>query len=204
MNHGQELYCIADELARQGTIMPLLPEKENVGMPKATCKLILKIFFNKLANTHWQNAPQTWPVISSKKTSELLKFSRTECGILVRALTGHWPVGTHVARPKALKNDFCRGCRDEEKKETVEHVLCFCPTLCRLRLKHLENQFVNDLTEISEINLKNKHFYEIFRVEDMLINIKQVETYKIGDPRKEKTRSCGIAMDPQRSKCVRL
>jgi len=31
--------CIADELARQGTIMPLLPEKENVGMPMATCKL---------------------------------------------------------------------------------------------------------------------------------------------------------------------
>jgi len=37
--------CIADDLARQGTIMPLLPKKENVGMPMATC-------------THWQNAPQ--------------------------------------------------------------------------------------------------------------------------------------------------
>jgi len=36
-------------------------------MPMATCKLNLKNYFNKLANTHWQNAPQwrishqTWP-----------------------------------------------------------------------------------------------------------------------------------------------
>jgi len=31
--------CIAVELARQVTIMPPLPEKENGGMPMATCKL---------------------------------------------------------------------------------------------------------------------------------------------------------------------
>jgi len=40
-------------------------------------------------------------------------------------------------------------------------------------------------------------------MEDMLINLTPVETYKIGDPKK-KTTSCGITMDPQRSKCVRL
>jgi len=50
--------CIADELARQGTIKPLLTGKENVGMPMATCKLNIKNYFNKLANTHWQSAPQ--------------------------------------------------------------------------------------------------------------------------------------------------
>jgi len=50
---------IADELARQGTIMPRVPEKENVGMPMATCKLNIKHYFNKLANTHWV------PVISN-------------------------------------------------------------------------------------------------------------------------------------------
>jgi len=32
------------------------------------------------------------PVINGKETSELLKFSRTECGMLVRALTDHWLV----------------------------------------------------------------------------------------------------------------
>jgi len=77
--------CRAEELARQDTAKPLLPGEEKVGMPMATCKLNIKNYFNKLANTHWQNAPhishQTWPVINNKKTSELLKLSRTECGM---------------------------------------------------------------------------------------------------------------------------
>jgi len=150
---------IADELVRQGTIKPLLPGKENVGMPMATCKLNIKNYFNKLAITHWQNAPrvshQTWPVINNKKTSELLKFSRTESDMLIQVLTGHWLVGTHACRLKAPKNDFCRSCRDEEQEETIEHLLCFCPALCRLRMKHLGNPFIDHLTEISGINLKN-------------------------------------------------
>jgi len=64
--------CTADELARQGTIMPLLPGMENVGMPMTTFKLNINNFFNELANTHWENAPQcrishqTWPVINNK------------------------------------------------------------------------------------------------------------------------------------------
>jgi len=90
--------CIADELARQGTIMPLLPEKENVGMPMATYKLSIKNYCNKLANTHWQNA-----VSYLLPGMELLKFSRTGSGMLVRALTGHWLVGTHAGRLKAPK-----------------------------------------------------------------------------------------------------
>jgi len=34
--------CIAHELTRLGTTKPLLPGKENVGMPIATCKLTIK------------------------------------------------------------------------------------------------------------------------------------------------------------------
>jgi len=63
----------------------------------------------------------------------------------------HWLLG----RLKATKNYFCRSCRDEEEEETVEHLICFCPALCRLRLKHLGKPFIHDLTEISEINPKN-------------------------------------------------
>jgi len=47
---------IADELARQSTINPLLPRKENVGMPMSTCKLNIKNYFNKLANAHWHHS----------------------------------------------------------------------------------------------------------------------------------------------------
>jgi len=110
-------------------------------MPMATCKLNIKDHFNTLADTHWQNAPQsrishqTCPVINKKKTSELLKLSRTECGMLIRTPTGHCLVGAHAGKLKAPQNDFCRSCRDEEEVERVEHLLCFCPALCRLRLK---------------------------------------------------------------------
>jgi len=68
--------------------------------------------------------------------------------MLIRALTGHWLVGAHAGRIKAPQNDFSRICRDEEEVETVEHLLCFCPALCRLRLKHLRSPFTDDLTEI--------------------------------------------------------
>jgi len=74
--------------------------------------------------------------------------------MLIRALTGHWLVGTHAGRLKAPRNDFCRSYRNEKEEKTVEHILCFCPVLCRLRLKHLGNPFIDDLTEISEINHK--------------------------------------------------
>jgi len=74
---------------------------------------------------------------------------------LILALTGHWLVSAHAGRLKAPQNDYCRSCRDEEEEETVEHLLCFCPALCRLRLKHLRSPFIDGLTEISEINLKN-------------------------------------------------
>jgi len=75
--------------------------------------------------------------------------------MLIRALTGHWLVGIQAGRLKAPKNDFCRSCRDEEEEETVEHLLCFCPALCRLRMKHLGNPFIDNLTETSGTNLKN-------------------------------------------------
>jgi len=90
-----------------------------------------------------------------QRTSELLKLSRRECGMFIRALTGYWLVGAHAGRLKALQIDFCRSCRDEEEVETVEHLLCFCPALCRLGLKHLGSPFIDDLTEVSENNLKN-------------------------------------------------
>jgi len=75
--------------------------------------------------------------------------------MLFRALTDHWLVGAQGGRLKAPQNDFCRSCRDEEEVKTVEHLLCFCPALCKLRLKNLGSPFIDDLTEISEINLKS-------------------------------------------------
>jgi len=104
---------IADELARQGTIMNLLLGKENVGMPMETCKLNIKNYFNKRANTYWQNAPQcrishqTWPVISN-----FLLF------YLLFILLGNRPLARwHTCRQaKSPKNVFCRSFMKKKKK----------------------------------------------------------------------------------------
>ncbi|XP_070855359.1 uncharacterized protein [Drosophila suzukii] len=45
--------CIADELAGHGTTVPLLPDKENIGMPMATCKLNIRNQYKKLASLAW-------------------------------------------------------------------------------------------------------------------------------------------------------
>ncbi|XP_044248539.1 uncharacterized protein [Drosophila takahashii] len=45
--------CIADELARQGTTTDILRDKDTVGMPIATCKLLLKQRLYTLSNNHW-------------------------------------------------------------------------------------------------------------------------------------------------------
>jgi len=64
-------------------------------------KINIKNYFNKLANTHWQNtrqcriSHQTWPVINNKKNLGTTQIQPH------RALTGHWIVCTHVGRLKA-------------------------------------------------------------------------------------------------------
>jgi len=61
------------------------------------------------------------PDMACDKQKKPRIYSNTECGMLIRALTGHWLVSAHAGRLKAPQNDFCRSCRDEEKVETVEH-----------------------------------------------------------------------------------
>ncbi|XP_043070264.1 uncharacterized protein LOC122322381 [Drosophila grimshawi] len=97
--------CKADELARKGTILPLLADKEGISMPLATCKLNIR----RRSCSKWQSATcsriahQTWPIINSKRSRELCSLSRTNCSAVIRALTGHWLVGIHANRLQAQK-----------------------------------------------------------------------------------------------------
>jgi len=47
---------IADELARRGTTDTLLPDKEGICMPLATCKLILQTHSIHVASRLWENS----------------------------------------------------------------------------------------------------------------------------------------------------
>ncbi|KAM8714804.1 hypothetical protein ACLKA7_001208 [Drosophila subpalustris] len=147
--------CIADELARRGTTNILLPDKEDISMPLASCKLLLLNQSMTKASTKWQNASvgriarQAWPYIDKARTTALCRLSRNDCSMVVRSLTGHWLVGTHALQLNAPYNDFCRSCTDEEEEESTELFFCFCPALSNRRLRTLGKPFLNDLSDLS-------------------------------------------------------
>ena len=49
--------CITDELARKGTTIEILQEKDTIGMPIATCRLFIKQKTLRQAELRWKNAP---------------------------------------------------------------------------------------------------------------------------------------------------
>ena len=149
--------CIADELARRGTTDTLLPDKEGISMPLATCKLMLHNLFEEKHNVQWYSTPncrvarQTWPHIDKARSKALCSLSRTDCSRVVRSITGHWLVGIHALRLKAPYNDFCRSCRDEEEEESPEHFFCFCPALSNRRRRALGKPFLTSLCELATL-----------------------------------------------------
>ncbi|KAM8714836.1 hypothetical protein ACLKA7_001239 [Drosophila subpalustris] len=149
--------CIADELARRGTTDTLLPDKEDISMPLATCKLMLHNLFEEKHNVQWYSTPncrvarQTWPHIDKARSKTLCNLSRTDCSRVVRSITGHWLVGVHALRLKAPYNDFCRSCRDEEEEESPEHFFCFCPALSNRRRRALGKPFLTSLGELATL-----------------------------------------------------
>ncbi|KAL7724842.1 hypothetical protein ACLKA6_012828 [Drosophila palustris] len=160
--------CIADELARRGTTDILLPDKEDISMPLATCKLMLHSLLIAKHSERWHNTPtcrvarQSWPRIDRARSKALCDLSRTECSHVVRSLTGHWLVGIHALRLKAPYNDFCRSCRDEEEDECPEHFFCFCPALSNRRLRTLGKPFLDNLSELATLApRKIAHFVQL-------------------------------------------
>ncbi|XP_043072259.1 uncharacterized protein LOC122322860 [Drosophila grimshawi] len=151
--------CKADELARKGTILPLLTDKEGISMPLATCKHNIREEHRRRSCEKWQNATcariahQTWPIIDSKRSKELCSLSRTNCSAVIRALTGHWLVGIHANRLQVPQNDFCRSCKEEEEVESPEHFFCLCPALARKRLEILGNYSLKSLSELRYMRL---------------------------------------------------
>jgi len=88
--------------------------------------------------------------------------------------------------------------------ETVENLFCFCQALCRLRLKHLRSPFIDDLTEISEINLKNISAFVKGGADLVLVQEPWVVGGKVAglgineyklmlDPKEGKIRTCILA-----------
>jgi len=99
----------------------------------ATYKLHLRQRLYTLSNNRWNsistchNSSLTWPNYNSKRATTLLQCSREDISTLLNALTGHSLIGTHAHMLGLSNHDFCRSCKQIDKEESIEHILCFCP-----------------------------------------------------------------------------
>jgi len=149
--------CIADDLAREGTTIQILPEKERIGIPLATCKLNIKNVFFKAANQRWTaettaaHTRKIWPTWEPKDSELVLKLKRPLISHFVGVITGHCLIGKHANRILGVANDQCGDCLEEEE-ESVEHLLCECPAHSARRLRILGESNFRDLGQISKVD----------------------------------------------------
>ena len=150
--------CIADSLARQGTTAQVLHSKEGVGMPMATCRLLINQwvqnkFASRWSSTHSCKHTKTiWPVLDVAKSRELLSLPKSRLSATVGIITGHCPLGVHALRLKIRHELHCRSCLEEEL-ESPEHIMLQCPAFARLRHKLLGSYFLNSLEDLKTISL---------------------------------------------------
>ena len=153
--------CVADDLARAGTLLPSINTALDVGMPLATARGLINQHYLNVANERWVSeitcviARQTWPNIDPKRSTQLISANRKSISTVSNVLTGHCILGRHAARLGLPYNDYCRSCDSEEEEETVSHLLCHCPALSRRRFKHFGAHFLDDLTELSTVNIRD-------------------------------------------------
>jgi ribonuclease HI len=153
--------CRADELARHGTTLQLLPERANLGRPISALKLALRNEAIASTNARWANtltcriARQVWPKLDSERTNSLISLRRGTVGTVVGVLTGHCLFGEHAKRLGLEANDFCRSCMDEEEEETVAHFLCSCPALALRRNKHLGKYYMETLSDLENCRVRD-------------------------------------------------
>lgn len=152
--------CKADELAKNGTILPNVINRHNIGTPLATCKLSLKQHAQESINSRWSQSStclvtkQIWPSIDVKRSKSLISLGRSQISSTIGVLTGHCLIGRHAIRLGVPSNDFCRSCMDEEEEETIQHLLCTCPALSNRRNIYLGNFFFDNTSELATIDVR--------------------------------------------------
>ena len=155
---------IADELARKGSTLDIA-EAVAVSTPLNTLKASIASHYHALAERRWKQlttcitTKNTWPSYKIQRTNDLLGCSRPNISRITATLTGHWKVGDHAARLNLPFNPICRSCQAEGAKESLFHYLCECPGLARARLRSFGKPFLQQIKEISDIEIKDLLLY---------------------------------------------
>jgi len=123
---------IADELARRGSLYPLIGPERALGIFAKVARGVIKDWTSRKNEEHWQSVcglRQTKGFLkkpSAKRPGELLNLSRNQLRILTGPLTGHFCLKGHL---------FCDRCK--QASEMVSHVLCDYEALATLRYRNL-------------------------------------------------------------------
>lgn len=129
---------IADRLSRIGKNTPFIGPEPAVGISKETTASQVQIMFSdkiKDFRDGLEVCGSTWSLFSdtsSEISAQLLGHPRSVVRILIGFLTGHW-LNAHLCKMGVSLSPICRWCSVASSKETVEHVLCVCPSLAAIR-----------------------------------------------------------------------
>ena len=149
---------IADELARGGSQSSSLLIERSVKPPISYFIGRIRAFYCEVVGNRWLREPacriskSIWPEFSHKRTSSLLDHNKREIKIVVGIITGHCKVRSLTSKWDSSGEDYCRLCEDEEEVETIEHILCKCPSLISRRHKQFGCYEIDNLVFFSKID----------------------------------------------------
>jgi ribonuclease HI len=148
----------ADKLAKLASTRDnVAAEDSPLPQLKSQKEIIDEIILEK-QKSEWRNredciiSRRLWPEVNKEKSRRLLELCKSSIRTATGVVTGNCPVGVNLVRWKISKDDYCRECNEEE--ETVEHLLCRCPSLREQRFQKLGQYYIEELEEISDTDIK--------------------------------------------------
>lgn len=146
----------ADKLAKMGASLDT-DAIEAVSPPLQYLYRIAEESTYKDSNLQWKNAKgcrvskKLWPKFDPSKTNYLLSRTRAECSTLLGVITGHCWLREHAHRIGLFETNRCSHCKAVDSVESVEHLMCFCPSLALKRFESLGSYFLDDLADVSSL-----------------------------------------------------
>jgi hypothetical protein len=145
----------ADQLARQGSLHPLIGPEPAFGISAKVARGVITDWTSRKHEEHWQSirgqrqAKGFLKKTSARKAGELFNLSRNQLRIMTGLLTGHCHLKGHLFKLGLLNSPDCNRCK--QASEMASHVLCDCEALATLRFRHLGHHFMKpgDFEDIS-------------------------------------------------------
>jgi len=140
---GNEL---ADDLAKKGSMDPLLQGHDIPDKSKALLFTQIRQGFKNAWKKEWENrqdcrqTKQWFPTIDATASASLLGQNRAVLSRMVQLLTGHSFLRDHQAKMVKSTELECRLCLEED--ETSFHIIALCPALAKQRLHSLGTLFL--------------------------------------------------------------